>query len=101
MDSIPNGYADKTELIKGSPTEIVAQLNKRGYRNLYIDGGKTIQNFLEENLIDEMIISTIPILLGAGKSLFGELSHPQKFKLIGSKVISGLMVQTHYAKDSR
>ena len=98
MKSIPNSYADKTELIKGSPTEIVAQLNKRGYKNLYIDGGKTIQNFLKEDLIDDMIIATIPILLGGGKPLFGELPDPQKFKLVDTKVISNLMVQTHYRK---
>ena len=98
MKSIPYGYEDKTELIKGSPTEIVAQLNKSGYKNLYIDGGKTIQNFLKEDLIDDMIIATIPILLGGGKPLFGELANPQKFKLIDTKVLSNLMVQSHYRK---
>ena len=98
MNSIPSGYEDKTELIKGTPTEIVEQLHKRGYENLYIDGGKTIQNFLKEDLIDDMIISAIPILLGDGKPLFGELSNPQKFKLVDTKVISNLMVQTHYRK---
>lgn len=100
MNSIPKGYDDKAELVKGSPTEIVLQLNQKGYKNLYIDGGKTIQNFLKEDLIDDMIISSIPILLGGGKPLFGELSNPQKFKLVESKVIANLMVQTHYRKIS-
>lgn len=45
-----------------------------------------------------MIISTIPILLGGGKSLFGELSKSKEFTLIGSKVISNLIVQIHYQK---
>ena len=98
MNSIPDGYEDKAELIKGSPTEIVSKLNQKGYKNLYIDGGKTIQNFLNEELVDEMIIATIPILLGAGKPLFGELINPQKFKLVDTRILSNLMVQTHYRK---
>lgn len=98
MNSIPIGYEDKADLIKGTPSDIVEQLHKRGYENLYIDGGKTIQNFLKEDLIDDMIIATIPILLGGGKPLFGELFNPQKFKLIDTKVLSNLMVQTHYRK---
>lgn len=98
MNSIPYGYEDKAELIKGSPTEIVSKLNQKGYKDLYIDGGKTIQNFLKEDLIDEMIIATIPILLGGGKPLFGALANPQKFKLINTKVLSDLMVQSHFKK---
>lgn len=98
MTSVPNGYEDKVELIKGLPSEIVKSLNNKGYKNLYIDGGKTIQNFLKEDLIDEMIISTIPIVLGGGKPLFGELSNFIKFKLISSKVISNLITQSHYQK---
>lgn len=100
MNSIPDDYKDKVELIKGSPTDIVSQLNQKGYNNLYIDGGKTIQKFLKEDLIDEMIIASIPILLGSGKPLFGVLSNPQKFRLVDSKVISNQMVQTHYRKIS-
>lgn len=98
MNSIPKGYEDKIALIQGSPAEIVEKLHKSGYKNLYIDGGITIQNFLKEGLIDELIIATIPIVLGGGKPLFGALPNPQKFKLVDTKVISNLMVQTHYRK---
>ena len=98
MHSIPDGYENKAKLIHGSPSEIVSKLHLKGYKDLYIDGGKTIQNFLKEDLIDEMIIATIPILLGRGKPLFSKLTNPQKFKLVESKVISNQMVQTHYKK---
>lgn len=100
MTSIPNGYEDKIELIKGLPSDIVSSLKERGYNNLYIDGGKTIQSFLQEGLIDEMIITTLPILLGGGKSLFGELPNSKKFKLINSKVISDIGVKNHYRFDN-
>ena len=98
ITSIPNGYEDKIELINGLPSEIVKSLNNKGYNNLYIDGGKTIQNFLKEDLIDEMIISIVPILLGGGKSLFGELESSKEFKLIDTKVLSDMLVQNHYKK---
>jgi dihydrofolate reductase len=100
MKSIPNGYEDKAELIKGLPSDIVMSLKGRGYNNLYIDGGKTIQNFLKEDLIDEMIITTIPTILGGGKSLFGELSESKKFKLLNTKVVSEIAVQNHYKFDN-
>jgi dihydrofolate reductase len=63
--------AGGAELLSVSPREAVANLNARGLRNLYIDGGVTIQSFLREDLIDEMIITRIPILLGEGIPLFG------------------------------
>lgn len=100
MISIPNGYEDKIELIKGLPSDIVMYLKDQGYENIYIDGAKTIQNFLKEDLIDEMIITTIPIVLGGGKSLFGELPKSKKFKLINSKVISDIGVKNHYQFDN-
>ncbi len=98
MKMIPNGYEEKIELLNASALEIVKSLNEKGYKNLYIDGGKTIQNFLKEGLIDELIISTIPIVLGGGRALFAEIPSPATFKLVGSKIISKLIVQTHYQK---
>lgn len=53
-----------------TPTELVDRLTQEGKRHLYIDGGLTVQSFLEAKLVDEITISTIPILLGSGKSLF-------------------------------
>lgn len=99
MKSIPNEYEDKIELVKGLPSEIIKSLNSKGYNNFYIDGGKTIQNFLNEDLIDEMIISTMPILLGGGKSLFGELSEFKVFKVVETKIVSNLCTQTLYKRE--
>ena len=82
----------------GLPSEIVKSLHSEGYNNLYIDGGKTIQNFLQEDLIDEMIISVVPILLGEGKSLFGELQNPKEFQPIDTKTLTDMLVQSHYKK---
>ncbi len=80
MTEVPEGLEGKVFLVKGELKNIVADLASQGYNDLYIDGGKTIQSFLNEDLIDELIISTIPVLLGGGIPLFGELDKPLKFR---------------------
>ncbi len=77
---------------------MLKELNSRNYFNLYIDGGKTIQEFLKLNLIDEMIITQIPILLGDGIPLFGSLAKEQKFRLKKSEVLINTLVKNHYVK---
>ena len=86
MKSIPEGYEGKAEPIKGSLSEVMESLHQKGYKHLYIDGGVTVQSFLKEDLIHEMIITVIPILLGGGIPLFGELPEPIKFDHVKTKV---------------
>lgn len=91
-------HSDKATLIQGAPSHIVNTLHSKGYRNLYIDGGITIKHFLEENLIDEMVITTIPILLGGGTPLFSGLKSSIDFNLIKSEVILNSIVKNHYQR---
>lgn len=98
LQEIPNKYKDKASLLNGAPKEILDKIHKKGFSNLYIDGGKTVQNFLAEDLIDELRITTIPILLGGGFSLFGELSNPMKFEHIKTEVFLNQLVQNHYRR---
>ena len=89
---------DKAELVSGSLQTILAQLHDRGYLNLYIDGGRTIQEFFRQDLIDEMIISTLPILLGGGVPLFGELAQPLSFQYLTTDVYLDALVKSHYRR---
>lgn len=98
LTEIPEPYQDKAQLVKGSLSEILAQIHNLGHHQLYIDGGATIQGFLKEDLIDDMIISTLPILLGGGFSLFAELPTELEFELVGSEVYVGQLVQSHYRR---
>lgn len=79
-----------------SPQELTDRLEKEGYRKLYIDGGITIQRFLDTNLIDDMIITTIPVLLGNGKPLFGHTDKTTKLKLLRTESYSWGFVQNKY-----
>ena len=98
LKTIPEKYKEKAELVKGTIPEILDSINKKGYKNLYIDGGTTIQSFLKEDLIDELIITTIPILLGGGFPLFRELPKQLAFEHVSSEVFLSQVVQDSYRR---
>ena len=98
MKSIPEGYEGIAELISGSLPAVIEVIQQKGHEYLYIDGGVTIQNFLKEDLIDELIITVIPILLGGGTPLFGELSKPMEFEHVKTETFLNAIVQNHYRR---
>ena len=75
LKEVPDGLVGKIELYAGSLQELTTKLASEGCQRLYVDGGKTIQSFINESLITDMTINTIPILLGEGLSLFGPTPH--------------------------
>jgi dihydrofolate reductase len=99
MTTIPESHANKATLIKGSLNSILKQIHQKGYYRLYIDGGKTIQSFLEADLIDEMIITTIPIILGGGYPLFANNNNKLEFELVESLVFLNQISQNHYKRQ--
>tara|TARA_R110001583_G_scaffold7396_1_gene36602 strand:- start:177 stop:716 length:540 start_codon:yes stop_codon:yes gene_type:complete len=98
LDTIAEEYRDKAELVKGSLVQILEKIHNKGYHRLYIDGGVTIQNFLKEDLIDEITITTIPIVLGGGSALFSVLPKELEFTLVESKIFLNQLVQSHYRR---
>lgn len=98
LTAIPQGYEDKAYLVSGSLSKVLASIHQQGYTRLYIDGGKTIQSFLKEDRIDEMIITTIPVLLGGGISLFGDLDKPLAFTCTETKHLLGQITQNKYVR---
>jgi dihydrofolate reductase len=96
LSFLPEEYDGKAELVSGLLNDVLAAIHERGHRGLYIDGGTTIQNFLQEDLIDEMTVSVLPILLGGGSPLFGELVEPMDFEHVKTEVLLNAIVQTHY-----
>ena len=98
LKEIPKSHQGKAFLVRGSLTEILDHIHQKGYHQLYVDGGTTIRSFLKEDLIDEMIITTIPILLGGGSPLFSELPKEMKFELVESKTFLDQISQNHYRR---
>ena len=91
---VPTGAV--CDLMAGEPHEIIARLTERGMKHLYIDGGITIQRFLEAGLIQRMTITRIPVLLGSGIPLFGPLSRDIKFEHVATRSFPSGMVQSEY-----
>ncbi len=72
------------------------QAGEQGFRHLYIDGGEWVQAFLAEGLIDQLILTQVPVLLGAGRRLFGDLAADQAFELVASQSFPFGFVQSTY-----
>lgn len=98
LKTVPAEYEDKARVISGALSSLLEALHRQGYKALYIDGGETVQSFLKEDLIEEMIITVLPVLLGGGVSLFGDLPGPMAFEHVRTKVFLGAMVQNHYRR---
>ncbi len=95
--TIPTHLAKSVAVVAQPPTALVQQLAAKGARHLYIDGGKTIQGFLRAGLIDEMTITTIPILIGEGIPLFGALERDVKLQHLATRAYASGFVQSKYS----
>lgn len=93
FSSIQGAVVEQTS---GEPAEIVERLKARGFQHAYIDGGITIQRFLAAGLIDRMIVTRVPILIGEGIPLFGSLPHDILLSHAATRTYNGGLVQTEY-----
>jgi dihydrofolate reductase len=82
--------------LRGEPAEVMKQLEARGVRHAYVDGGVTIQRFLRAGLIDRMTISRLPVLIGEGIPLFGPTGRDIRLTHVATKTYDGGMVQSVY-----
>lgn len=99
LKQIPKELQDKVFLVQGILRDVLKDIHSNGHFSLYIDGGKTIQSFLKEDLIDEMIITQIPVILGEGISLLGPLDQMLKFQCISSQIFVEKVPQLHYIRS--
>jgi dihydrofolate reductase len=93
---IPDEIAKTVEAMCVSPREVVCRLSERGFQHLYIDGGKTIQGFLSEGLIQQLIITKVPILIGTGIPLFSSLPHDVRLHHLETRQFENGLVQSKY-----
>lgn len=84
------------ERMEGSPQDITARLAARGARHLYVDGGITIQRFLRAGLIQRLIITRVPVLIGSGMPLFGPLCRDITLRHFATRQYSSGLVQSEY-----
>jgi dihydrofolate reductase len=85
------------ERVFGSPADIAAGLSGRGIGHVYLDGGMTIQAFLRAGLVQRLVITRVPVLIGEGISLFGPLPHDVELSHVTTRQFPSGLVQTEYA----
>lgn len=95
-EDVPKALRDKVRLTRQSPVELMASLRDVGWQRAYIDGGQLVQSFIREGLIDDLTLATIPILIGDGIRLFGELERDIDLQLLSSTSFPSGIVQSHY-----
>ena len=99
LTQVDAGLEGRVEIIQGQPEDVTSRLARQGYKNLYIDGGKVIQGFLAANLIDEMIITRVPIVLGSGIPLFdGSSEVSLRLEHRSTEVYGNEYVKSHYVR---
>ena len=101
LKELPETLNDKATLVSKPPVQLLEHLSQQGFSSVYVDGGKLIQSFLNEDLIDELIISKVPILIGSGIALFGELNRDLPFTHLKTVVQQNQLVRSYYVRKRR
>ncbi len=84
------------ECMSGAPADIVARLDARGIGHIYVDGGVTIQRFLQAGLVQRLIVTRVPVLIGTGIPLFGALRHDILLRHVRTTSYKSGLVQSEY-----
>lgn len=79
ISELPSTVPASVQLIQGQVADISKQIAAAGHRKVYLDGGETIQSFLAANAVAELTITRVPVLIGSGRPLFGNV--PQDIML--------------------
>lgn len=94
---IPDHLKETVSCSIVSPKELFDELEKQGREHAYIDGGFTVQSFLKEGLVDKIILTQVPMLLGEGISLFNDsLGRRVKLEHLGTQAYQNGLVQSSY-----
>jgi dihydrofolate reductase len=99
LEGVPPELAGKVELVGGDVAAVARYLRSRGYVNLYIDGGRTVQSFLKADLVDELVLTTVPVLLGGGVPLFGDIGRRLAFRRGSTETLTPQLTKTRYVRD--
>lgn len=96
LPALPDHLPPTVSLCRLDPADAVAHAQVQGHARLYVDGGQLIQSFLRAGLIHDMTITRIPVLLGAGRPLFGTTPQDIPLQLRSSQAYPFGFVQSVY-----
>jgi dihydrofolate reductase len=84
------------EHMSGEPAGILSRLAERGIGHVYVDGGITIQRFLRAGLIQRLVVTRVPVLIGSGIPLFGVTERDIPLRHVATRQYASGLVQSEY-----
>ena len=96
LSEVPDKLRDRVTIDAAAPQAVIENCLRQGYTHIYLDGGQVIQSFLRAGLVDEMTLTIIPVLLGAGRPLFGTLTQDIKLHHVATRSWANGFVQSKY-----
>lgn len=96
--AVPEALQGKVRFSASAPGELMPALAAQNVGRVYVDGGQLVQSFLRAGLVADMVITTVPVLLGAGRRLFGALPADVDWTLVSSRSFASGLVQSSYRR---
>lgn len=96
LPAVPPALAANARLLRGSLTQALAELSSRGHLLLYVDGGALVRSCIEAGLVQRLVVTIAPIILGQGIPLFAGLSAPVKLNQCAATRYANHFVQLEY-----
>lgn len=97
---VPAPAGAVVERVSGAPAEIAAALTARGIDHVYVDGGLTIQAFLNAGLVQRLVVTRVPVLIGTGIPLFGPTTRDIRLRHVGTHAYPSGLVTSEYEVTS-
>lgn len=82
--------------VSGTPAELLAIAGEQTDGGIYLDGGNLIRSFLDDGLVDELTVTIVGVILGAGVPLFAGVTRPHRLELASSTEYPDGLVQLRY-----
>lgn len=96
LKEVPEHLHGRVTIDDAAPEALLERLVGEGVEHLYVDGGQVIQSFLRAGLVDTMTLTTLPIVIGAGRPLFGELGVELRLRHTATRSWENGLVQSTY-----
>ncbi|GHC44540.1 dihydrofolate reductase family protein [Neogemmobacter tilapiae] len=93
---VPEALQGKLRFSNRAPRDVMQDLAVQGVERIYLDGGRLVQAFLREGLVTDLVLTTVPVLIGAGRPLFGALTADVDLQLVESRAFPSGLVQSKY-----
>jgi dihydrofolate reductase len=96
QNDVPKELADKVRITDQEPQALMDELQGQGWSRAYIDGGKVVQSFVRAGLVEDFVVTMIPVLIGEGIRLFGAIDSDIDLELLGTQAFESGLLQTRY-----